>query len=43
MDVRLDFPDEVAHRLAADADGVERAALEAIAIEGVRSEKLTVA
>ena len=43
MDVRLDIPDEVAHRLAADANGVERAALEAIAIEGVRSEKLTVA
>ena len=43
MNVHLDIPDDVAHRLAADADGVERAALEAIAIEGVRSERLTVA
>jgi hypothetical protein len=43
MNVHLEIPDELAHRLAADADGLERAALEAIAIEGVRSEKLSVA
>ena len=43
MDVHLEIPDELAQRLAPDADGVERAALEAIAVEGVRSETLTVA
>ena len=43
MDVHLEIPEEVARQLASDANGLARAALEAIALEGVRSEKLTVA
>ncbi len=42
MQVRLDVPEEVARRFAAEPGGVTRAALEALAIEGVRSGKLTV-
>jgi hypothetical protein len=42
MNVHLDIPEELARRLASDADGLARAALEAIALEGIRSGKLTV-
>ena len=42
MDVHLEIPEELARRLASDANGVARAALEAIAVESVRSQKLTV-
>jgi hypothetical protein len=42
MQVRLDVPEEVAKQFAAEPGGVTRAALEALAIEGVRSGKLTV-
>jgi hypothetical protein len=42
MQVRLDVPEEVARQFAAEPCGVTRAALEALAIEGVRSGKLTV-
>jgi hypothetical protein len=42
MNVHLDIPEELARRLASDADGVLRVALEAIALEGIRSGKLTV-
>ena len=42
MDVHLEIPEELARRLASDANGLARAALEAIALEGVRSGKLTV-
>jgi len=43
MDVHLEIPEEVAQQLASDANGLARAALEAIALESVRSGKLTVA
>ena len=42
MDVHLEIPDELARQLASDANGLARAALEAIALEGVRSGKLTI-
>jgi hypothetical protein len=42
MDVHLVIPEELARQLASDANGLARAALEAIALEGVRSGKLTV-
>jgi hypothetical protein len=42
MQVRLDVPEDVARQFAADPGGVTRAALEALAVEGVRSGKLTV-
>ena len=42
MDVHLEIPEELAQQLASDAHGVARAALEALALEGVRSGKLTV-
>lgn len=42
MQVHLDVPEEVAQRFAAEPGGITRAALEALAIEGVRSGKLTV-
>ena len=42
MDVHLEIPEDLARRLASDANGLARAALEAIALEGVRSGKLTV-
>jgi len=41
MDVHLDIPEEFARHLASDAKGLARAALEALAVEGVRSGKLT--
>lgn len=42
MNVHLEIPEDLARRIGSDADGVTRAALEAIALEGVRSGKLTV-
>ena len=42
MNVHLEIPEELARRLASDANGLARAALEAIALESVRSGKLTV-
>jgi len=42
MDVHLEVPEEVARRLAPDFKGLARAALEALAAEGVRSGKLSV-
>jgi hypothetical protein len=41
MQVHLDVPEDVARQFAADPGGITRAALEALAIEGVRSGKLT--
>jgi len=43
MQVTLDLPEDLAQHFAENAGGVSRAALEALAIEGVRSGKLTVA
>jgi hypothetical protein len=42
MQVHLDVPEDVARLFAADPGGVTRAALEALAAEGVRLGKLTV-
>ena len=42
MEVHLEIPEELARRIASDASGLTRAALEAIALEGVRSGTLTV-
>jgi hypothetical protein len=42
MQVHLDVPEDVALQFAAEPGGINRAALEALAIEGVRSGKLTV-
>jgi len=42
MRVELDVPDEMARQFAGDPGGLMRAATEALAIEGVRSGKLTV-
>ena len=42
MQVHLDVPEDMAQRFAAEPGGITRAALEALAIEGVRSGKLTV-
>src|SRR5947209_8066915 len=42
MRVHLDVPEEVARQFAAQPGGITRAATEALAIEGVRSGKLTV-
>jgi len=42
MQVYLDVPEDVARQFAAEPGGITRAALEALAIEGVRSGKLTV-
>jgi hypothetical protein len=41
MQVHLDIPEDVARRFDAEPGGITRAALEALAIEGVRSGKLT--
>jgi hypothetical protein len=41
MQVPLELPEDVARRFAADANGLSRAALEALALEGVRSGKLS--
>ena len=42
MQVHLDVPEEIARTFAAEPGGISRAATEALAIEGVRSGKLTV-
>jgi hypothetical protein len=42
MQVHLDVPEDVAQRFAGEPGGITRAALEALAVEGVRSGKLTV-
>ncbi|MDP8988761.1 MAG: UPF0175 family protein [Acidobacteriota bacterium] len=42
MQIRLDVPEEIAQQFAGEPGGITRAALEALAIEGVRSGKLTV-
>lgn len=43
MRVTLEVPQDLAQRIAEDAEGLSRAALEALALEGVRSGKLTAA
>ena len=42
MQVHLEVPEDVARQFAGEPGGLTRAALEALAIEGVRSGKLTV-
>ena len=42
MDVHLEVPEELARQLASDGKNLARVALEALAVEGVRSEKLSV-
>ncbi len=42
MEVHLVVPEDVARQFATEPGGITRAALEALAIEGVRSGKLTV-
>jgi hypothetical protein len=42
MDVHLDVPEEVARQFAGEPGGITRVAIEALAMEGVRSGKLTV-
>jgi hypothetical protein len=41
MQVHLDVPEDVARQFAAEPGGITRAAMEALALEGVRSGKLT--
>jgi hypothetical protein len=41
MQITLELPEDIAHQLANDRQGLSRAALEALAIEGVRSGKLS--
>jgi hypothetical protein len=43
MQVTLTVPEDLAQHFAEDASGLLRVALEALALEGVRSGKLTVA
>ncbi len=42
MDIHLDVPEDVARRFAGEPGGITRVAIEALAVEGVRSGKLTV-
>ena len=42
MRVNLDVPEDVVRRFAGEPGGVGRAAIEALAVAGVRSGKLTV-
>lgn len=42
MDVHLDIPEGLARQLAPDSADLARLALEALAVEGVRSGKLSV-
>ena len=42
MQVQLEIPEDLARQLGADPNGVTQAALEAVALEGVRSGKFTV-
>ena len=41
MQVNFDVPEDVVRQFAAEPGGITRAALEALAIEGVRSGRLT--
>jgi hypothetical protein len=41
MEVHFDIPEDVARSFAAEPGGLSRAALEALAVEGVRSGKVT--
>jgi hypothetical protein len=41
MDIHFEVPEEFARHLASDPKGLARVALEALAVEGVRSGKLT--
>jgi hypothetical protein len=41
MQIHLDVPEDVAQRFATEPGGIARATLEALAVEGVRSGKLT--
>ena len=41
MNLHLEIPEDLARRLAPDDSALARAALEALAIEGVRSGRLT--
>ncbi|HYI97641.1 MAG TPA: UPF0175 family protein [Bryobacteraceae bacterium] len=43
MEITLDLPEDLAQRFAADKEGLSRAALEALALEGLRSAKLSTA
>ena len=43
MQVTLELPEDLAQRFAADTSDLPRAVLEAVAVEGVRSGKLTTA
>ncbi len=43
MNIAIDIPDDIGHVLAAQAGGVTRAALEAVAIESYRSGAITAA
>jgi hypothetical protein len=42
MQVHLEIPEDLVRQLGADPSGVTHAALEAVALEGVRSGKFTV-
>ena len=42
MQVQLEIPEDLARQLAADPQGLTRAALEAVALKGIRPGKLTV-
>jgi len=42
MQVHLEIPEDLARQLADDPGGVTHAAMEAVALEGVRSGKLSV-
>ena len=41
MNIAIDIPDDIGHILAAQAGGVSRAVLEAVAIEAYRSGAIT--
>lgn len=41
MQVVLEIPDEMARQFAPDGEGLSRAALEALALEGYRTKRLT--
>jgi hypothetical protein len=41
MDVHLEVPEELPRQLASDCEGLTRVALEALAVDGVRSGKLS--
>lgn len=41
MQITLDIPDEMGRQIAGSAESLSRAALEALALEGYRTERLT--